>query len=77
MSTFFRPLIDKRSALVYIVDILLLADEKHEMFEVIQLNQSHQKLKPSKKSHHQKEKKMLCNFWAVYTFIQNSLKNYI
>ena len=28
MSTFFRPLIDKRSALVYIDDVLLLADEK-------------------------------------------------
>ena len=35
MSTFFRPLIDKRSALVYIDDILLLADEKQEMFEFI------------------------------------------
>ena len=35
MSTFFRPLIDKRSALVYIDDILLLADEKQEMFELI------------------------------------------
>ena len=35
MSTFFRSLIDKRSALVYIDDILLLADEKHEMFELI------------------------------------------
>ena len=35
MSTFVRPLIDKRSALVYIDDILLLADENHEMFEVI------------------------------------------
>ena len=34
MSTFFRPLIDKRSALVYIDDILLLADEKQEMFEL-------------------------------------------
>ena len=34
-STFFRPLIDKRSALVYIDDILLLADEKQEMFELI------------------------------------------
>ena len=28
MSTFFRSLIDKRSELVYIDDILLLADEK-------------------------------------------------
>ena len=28
MSTFFRSLIDKRSALIYIDDILLLADEK-------------------------------------------------
>ena len=35
MSTFFRPLIDKRSALVYFDDILLLADEKQEMFELI------------------------------------------
>ena len=35
LSTFFRPLIDKRSALVYIDDILLLADEKQEMFELI------------------------------------------
>ena len=35
VSTFFRPLIDKRSALVYIDDILLLADEKQEMFELI------------------------------------------
>ena len=35
MSTYFRPLIDKRSALVYIDDIFLLADEKQEMFELI------------------------------------------
>ena len=35
MSTFFRPLVDKRSALVYIDDILLLTDEKQEMFELI------------------------------------------
>ena len=35
MSIFFRPLIDKRSALVYFDDILLLADEKQEMFELI------------------------------------------
>ena len=35
MSTFFRPLIDNRSALLYIDDILLLADEKQEMFELI------------------------------------------
>ena len=34
MSTFFRSLIDKRSALVYIDDILLLANEKQEMFEL-------------------------------------------
>ena len=34
-STFFRSLIDKHSALVYIDDILLLADEKQEMFERI------------------------------------------
>ena len=35
MSTFFRALIDNRSALVYIDDILLLADEKRGMFELI------------------------------------------
>ena len=35
MSTFFRPLIDNCSALVYIDDILLLADEKQEMFDFI------------------------------------------
>ena len=35
MSTFFRSLTDKRSALVYIDDILLLANEKQEMFELI------------------------------------------
>ena len=35
MSTFFRSLLDKRSALVYIDDILLLANEKQEMFELI------------------------------------------
>ena len=35
MSTFFRSLIEKRSALVNIDDILLLADEKQEMFELI------------------------------------------
>ena len=35
MSTFFRSLIDKRSALVYIDDILLPANEKQEMFELI------------------------------------------
>ena len=35
MSTFFRSLMDKRSALVYIDDILLLADEKQEMLELI------------------------------------------
>ena len=34
MSTFFRSLLDKRSALVYIDDILLLANEK-QMFELI------------------------------------------
>ena len=34
MSNFFRSPIDKRSALVYIDDILLLADEKQEMFEL-------------------------------------------
>ena len=43
MSTFFRPLIDKRSALVFIVDILLLADEK-QMFELIkELHKQEQK----------------------------------
>ena len=35
MSTFFRSLIDKRSALVSIDDIFLLADEKQEIFELI------------------------------------------
>ena len=35
MSTFFQSRIDKRSALVYIDDILLLADEKQEMFKLI------------------------------------------
>ena len=35
MSTFFRSLIGKRSALAYIDDVLLLADEKQEMFEII------------------------------------------
>ena len=35
MSTFFRSLRDKRSALVCIDDILLPADEKQEMFELI------------------------------------------
>ena len=35
MSTFFRSLIDKRSALVYIDDLSLLADEKQEMIELI------------------------------------------
>ena len=35
MSTFFRSLIDKCSVLVYIDDILLLADEKPEIFEII------------------------------------------
>ena len=35
MSTFFRSLTDKRSALVYFDDILLLADEKQEIFEII------------------------------------------
>ena len=35
MSIFFRPLIDKRSALAYIDGILLLADGKQEMFELI------------------------------------------
>ena len=32
MSTFFRSLTDKRSALLYFDDILLIADEKQEMF---------------------------------------------
>ena len=35
MSTFFRSLIDKRSALVFIDEILILADEEQEMFELI------------------------------------------
>ena len=35
MSTFFRSLLDKRSALIYFDDILLLADENQEMFELI------------------------------------------
>ena len=35
MSNFFRPLKDKSSALVFFDDILLLADEKQEMFELI------------------------------------------
>ena len=35
MSTFFRSLIDKSSALLYTDDILILADEKQEMFELI------------------------------------------
>ena len=35
MSTFFQSLIDKRSALVYLDGILLVADEKQEMFELI------------------------------------------
>ena len=35
MSTFFRSLIDKRSVLVYFDDILLLASEKQEKFELI------------------------------------------
>ena len=35
MSTFFRSLIEKRSALVYFDGILLLADEKQEMFDLI------------------------------------------
>ena len=34
-STFFRSPIDKHSALVYIDDILLLADENQEMFELM------------------------------------------
>ena len=50
MSTFFRPLIDKRSALVYFDDILLLADGKQEMFELIkELHKiaTKEKLKPA------------------------------
>ena len=35
MSPFFRSLIDKRSSLDYIDDMLLLADKKQEMIEVI------------------------------------------
>ena len=113
MSTFFRSLLDKRSALVYIDDILLLANEKQEMFELIKelhtiASRENLKLAPEKsfymllkvtflgheignntikpipskskllkEFHHQKKKKMLCNFLAVLTFIQNSLKNFI
>ena len=56
MSTFFRPLIDKRSALVYIDDILLLADEKQEMFELIKelhiiATRENLKLAPEKSSY--------------------------
>ena len=56
MSTFFRPLIDKRSALVYIDDILLLADEKQEMFELIKelhkiATRKNLKLAPEKSSY--------------------------
>ena len=97
-STFFRPLIDKCSALVYIDDILLLADEKQEMFELINelykiatkeslklapeksfymllkvkflgheignntIKPIPSKIEAIKKSHHQKKRKMLCNF---------------
>ena len=35
MSTFFRSLIDKRSAIVYTDNILHLADQKRKMFELI------------------------------------------
>ena len=42
-----------------------------------QLSQFHPKLKLLKESHNQKKRKMLCNFLAVLTFIQNSLKNFI
>ena len=48
MSPFFRLLIDKRSALVYIVDILLLADKKQEMFELIKELHKIATKKPSK-----------------------------
>ena len=53
MSTFFRSLIDKGSALVYFDDILLLADEKQEMFELIKelhkiLTKENLKLAPEK-----------------------------
>ena len=110
MSTSFRSIIDKRSALVYIDDILVLANEKQETFELIkelhtiasrenlklapeksfymllkvkvklvttQSNQFHPKSTPLKEFHHQKKRKMLCNFMAVLTSIQNSLKNFI
>ena len=113
MSTFFRSLIDKRSALVYIDDILLLANEKQEMFELIKelhtiASRENLKLAPEKSFYmllkvkflgHEignntikpipskieaikripspKEKKLLCNFLAVLTFTQNSLKNFI
>ena len=113
MSTFFRSLIDKRSALVYVDDILLLANEKQEMFELIKelhkiASRENLKLAPEKSFYmllkvnflgHEisnntikpipskidaikkipspKKRKMLCNFLAVLTFIQNSLKSSI
>ena len=111
MSTFFRSLIDKRSALVYIDDILLLANEK-QMFELIKelhtiASRENLKLAPEKSFYmllkvkflgHEignntikpipskieaikripsPKEKMLCNFLAVLTFIQKSLKNFI
>ena len=53
MSLFFRSLIDKRSALVYIDDILLLADERQEMFDLIKelhkiATEENRKLAPEK-----------------------------
>ena len=56
MSTVFRSLIDKRSALVYIDDMLLLADEKQEMFELIKelqkiATKENLKLAPEKSFH--------------------------
>ena len=56
MSTFFRSLIDKRSALVYFDDILLLAVEKQEMFELIKelhniATKENLKLAPEKSFH--------------------------
>ena len=73
MSTFVRPLVDKRSALVYIDDILLLAVEKQEMFELIKelhkkATKEYLKLAPERscymllRSHRQEKRKMLFNF---------------
>ena len=50
MSTFFRSLIDKRSALLYIGDILLLADEKQEIIKELHkiVTKENLKLAPEK-----------------------------